>query len=160
MRIRHIVAHPDPRLRRISTEITHITDDVHTLAQDMLLTVRAEGGIGLAAPQVGSNTRLIVLDINYRQNDLDAPLFVLNPEILWTSEESKTLTEGCLSIKGQSCEVRRSSRVKVRFTDLDGQQHEREFSHLWAACIQHEIDHLNGVLIVDYVPADPENEEV
>lgn len=127
------------------------TDLVRDLAPRMLATMYAAPGIGLAAPQVGTPLRLAVVDL--MKDDHPAPIHLVNPEITRVSEEWATREEGCLSIPGQYADVARPARVLVRYTDLQGARHELEADGLLAACLQHEIDHLDGVLFVDHLSA-------
>jgi len=120
----------------------------------MLETMYEAPGIGLAAPQVGVNLRLLVMDCaNKDDGEPPQPLCVINPEILATSEETNEHEEGCLSIPQVFSFITRPKEVRVRFWDENGQQHERDFGGLWATCVQHEIDHLNGKLFIDYISA-------
>ena len=122
------------------------------LAEDMFETMYEAPGIGLAAIQIGVPQRLITMDLAKKEGPRQPrPRVFINPEILWSSEEKSTYEEGCLSIPEYYEEVERPAKVRVRFTDLDGKVHEEEAEGLFATCIQHEIDHLNGVLFVDYL---------
>jgi peptide deformylase len=147
---REIIKLPDPRLRLVSKPIAQITDDVRTLVTDMFETMYAAPGIGLAAIQVGVPQRVVTLDLA-KKDEPKQPLVVINPELVWSSEERSTYEEGCLSIPEFYEEVERPAQVKVRYTDLDGQAHEVEANGLLATCLQHEIDHLNGVLFIDHI---------
>jgi len=150
MTIRDIVMLPDKQLRLISKPIEKVTAEVRKLAEDMFETMYDAPGIGLAAIQVGVPQRLITMDLA-KKEEPEAPRVFINPEILWSSEDKATYEEGCLSIPEYYEEVERPAKVRVRFTDLDGKVHEEEAEGLFATCIQHEIDHLNGVLFVDYL---------
>ena len=123
------------------------------LADDMLETMYDAPGIGLAAPQVGVLQRLLVMDCVKEEGALPRPMALINPEVTWTSDEMSTYEEGCLSIPEQYADVDRPTEVKVRWTDLDGNPQEEQFDGLWATCVQHEIDHLNGKLFIDYLGA-------
>jgi peptide deformylase len=150
MAIRDIIILPDKQLRLVSKPIEKVTADVRQLAEDMFETMYDAPGIGLAAIQVGVPQRLITMDLA-KKEEPKAPRVFINPEILWSSEEKSTYEEGCLSIPEYYEEVERPAKVRVRFTDLDGKVQEEEAEGLFATCIQHEIDHLNGVLFVDYL---------
>ena len=150
MAIRDIIILPDKQLRLVSKPVAKVTADVRRLAEDMFETMYEAPGIGLAAIQVGVPQRLITMDLAKKEGPADPRVFI-NPEILWSSEEKSAYEEGCLSIPEYYEEVERPSKVRVRFTDLDGKVHEEEAEGLFATCIQHEIDHLNGVLFVDYL---------
>ncbi|MBR0651159.1 peptide deformylase [Roseomonas terrae] len=141
---------PDPRLRAKAKPVA-AGDDVRALSETMLATMYAAPGIGLAAPQVGEMRRLVVIDL--QRDDTRSPIVLVNPEIIAESGEQATREEGCLSLPGQYAEVTRPARVKVRYRDLTGAKREIEGDGLLAACLQHEIDHLNGVLFVDYLSA-------
>jgi peptide deformylase len=150
MAIRPLVTLPDPRLRLKSEPVDKITPDVRKLAEDMLETMYDAPGVGLAAIQIGVPKRLVVMD-TAKKDEERRPVVLVNPEITWASEETSTYEEGCLSIPEYYEEVERPAKVRVRFSDLDGKVHEEDAEGLFATCIQHEIDHLNGVLFVDYL---------
>ncbi len=147
--IRAILIHPDPRLKKPCDPVAEITPEIRRLAEDMLETMYDAPGIGLAAPQVGVARRLLVMDC-IKQGPPE-PMVLVNPEILWASEDVSIYEEGCLSIPEQYAEVRRPAEVRVRWTDLDGAVQDRQFTGLWATCVQHEIDHLDGKLFIDYL---------
>lgn len=149
--IRNILIHPDPRLKRLSDPVTDISSDLLTLAEDMLSTMYDAPGVGLAAPQVGVNKRLFVMDCVKDPAVAPRPLVLINPKITWSSEDLTTYEEGCLSIPDQYADVERPSEVKVQWIDLDGNTQEEQFAGLWATCAQHEIDHLDGKLFIDYL---------
>jgi len=143
---------PDPRLRLKSRPVEAGDDDlVRALAPRMLAAMYAAPGIGLAAPQVGSNLRLIVVDCGTKE--APAPMILVNPEIQAFSREVALREEGCLSLPGQFADVERPARIKLRWRDLDGMRREMEAEDLLGVCLQHEIDHLNGVLFVDHISA-------
>lgn len=144
-----ILIHPDPHLSKPSKPVEHITDDLRTLAADMIETMYDAPGIGLAAPQVGVMRRMLVMDC--AKDAPPAPHALVNPEILWASEELAVYEEGCLSIPDQYAEIERPESVRVAWTDLDGARREELFDGLWATCVQHEIDHLDGRLFIDYL---------
>jgi len=147
--IRPILIHPDPRLKKPCDPVTGITDEVRQLAAEMLETMYDAPGVGLAAPQVGVMKRIVVMDC--AKNGPPEPLVLINPEKVWLSEDVTISEEGCLSIPDQYAEVARPSLVTVRWTDLDGAEQERTFEGLWSVCAQHEIDHLDGKLFIDYL---------
>ncbi|MFT6672895.1 MAG: peptide deformylase, partial [Afipia broomeae] len=147
---RDIIILPDKQLRLISKPVEKITPEIRALADDMFQTMYDAPGIGLAAIQVAVPLRLITMDLSKKEGEKEPRVFI-NPEILSSSEEMSVYEEGCLSIPEYYEEVERPARVRVRFMDLDGKMHEEEADGLYATCIQHEIDHLNGVLFVDYL---------
>jgi len=154
MAIRDIIILPDKQLRLVSKPIEKVTPEIRKLADDMFETMYAAPGIGLAAIQVAQPVRLITMDLAKKdENGEVAPKLrvFINPEILSASEETSIYEEGCLSIPEYYEEVERPARVRVRFTDLDGKVHEEDAEGLYATCIQHEIDHLNGVLFIDHL---------
>jgi peptide deformylase len=154
MALREIIILPDKQLRLVSTPIEKVTPDIRKLADDMFETMYAAPGIGLAAIQVAQPLRLITMDLAKKNEEGDStpePRVFINPEILSSSEETSVYEEGCLSIPEYYEEVERPARVRLRFTDLDGKVHEENAEGLYATCIQHEIDHLNGVLFIDYL---------
>ena len=143
-----IIIHPDPRLKKVASPITNITDRIKRLSADMLEAMYEASGVGLAAPQVGVTKRLVVMDCSNEGEKKE--LILINPEIVWSSEEKVSFEEGCLSIPDVREEISRPLSVQVQFTGIDNTRREEVFNGLWATCIQHEIDHLNGKLIVDY----------
>jgi peptide deformylase len=150
MSTRPLVILPAPQLRLSSAPIARIDDGVRKLAEDMLETMYAAPGIGLAAVQVGEMNRLITIDVSHDEDAREPRVFV-NPEILWKSEEMSVYEEGCLSIPEFYEEVERPARVRVRYTNLAGEPEEIEADGLLATCLQHEIDHLDGVLFIDHI---------
>lgn len=150
MAIRDLVILPDAQLRQVSAPVEAITPEIKTLAADMLETMYEAPGIGLAAIQIGVPKRIVTIDLA-KQDEEKTPIVFINPEITWSSEELNVHEEGCLSIPEYYEEVERPARVKVRYLDLDGKQQEIEAEGLLATCIQHEVDHLNGVLFIDYL---------
>ena len=147
-----IIIVPDPVLKQVAQPIGTITDAVKQQAVDMIETMYKAPGIGLAANQVNMLNRLIVLDPGYRHDhDSRAALVMLNPEIVWKSDEISVMEEGCLSIPQQYAEVERPRSVRVSYIDLDGTRKEWIGEDLASHCVQHEVDHLNGVLFVDYL---------
>ncbi len=149
--MRDILIHPDPRLKKPADPVREITQDLRVAAADMLETMYAAPGVGLAAPQVGVMKRLFVMDCVKDPEAKPRPMVLMNPEVTWTSEASNVYEEGCLSIPEQYAEVERPAEVRVRWLGLDGSAHEEHFGGLWATCVQHEIDHLDGKLFIDYL---------
>ncbi len=151
MTLRHIILHPDPRLKTVCKPVAAVTDDLRRLADDMLATMYDAPGIGLAAPQVGVMARMLVMDCVKEEGAAPRPMVLLNPEIIWSSEERSVYEEGCLSIPDHFAEVERPAEVSVRWMGLDGALAEEQFAGLWATCVQHELDHLNGRLFIDHI---------
>lgn len=150
MALRDILIIPEKRLRLVSDPVDRVGPDIKRLAEDMLETMYHAPGIGLAAIQVGVPLRVVTMDLAKKDEDKDPRIFI-NPEILSTSDELSTYEEGCLSIPEIHEDVVRPARVTIRYLDLAGKTHEAEASGLFATCIQHEIDHLNGVLFIDHI---------
>jgi peptide deformylase len=155
MAIRRIFETPDPVLRQISKPVETFDDVLKTLAADMLETMYEAPGIGLAAVQVGVPIRLLVIDLQEPEEEGGEPVrdpkVFINPEILWQSDAEVPYTEGCLSVPEQYAEVMRPDKIRARWQDVDGQNHEQEIEGLLAVCLQHEMDHLNGVLFIDHL---------
>lgn len=150
MAVRDLVILPDAKLRLVSAQVETIDDTVRRLADDMLETQYKAPGIGLAAIQIGVPLRVITIDLA-REDEPKAPLVLVNPEIIWASEETSVYEEGCLSIPEYYAEVTRPKVVRFRYLALDGEPREAEADGLLATCVQHEIDHLNGVLFIDHI---------
>jgi peptide deformylase len=150
MAIRPLVLLPDPRLRLVSEPVPAVTDEIRRLAEDMLETMYDAPGVGLAAIQIGVPKRVVTIDVSKDENARD-PLVLINPEVVWTSEEKRVYEEGCLSIPEYYEEVERPDRVRFRYMNLKGETVEQEGDALLATCVQHEIDHLNGVLFIDHL---------
>ncbi len=150
MALRDIIILPDKRLRSVSKPVDKISDDIRTLVADMFETMYEAPGIGLAAIQVGVPSRVVVMDLSKRDTTAEPKVFI-NPEITWSSEEKSPYEEGCLSIPEIHEDVERPARVKVKYLDLDGNPHQEDAEGLFATCIQHEVDHLNGVLFIDHI---------
>jgi peptide deformylase len=150
MAIRTILTAPDPRLKKKSKPITSVDAEVRQLMDDMLETMYEAPGIGLAAPQVGELRRVIVLDID-REEVQTGPLFMANPEIVEASDEDAIYEEGCLSVPEHYSDVARPATVTVRYLDRDGVEKEMTCEGLLATCVQHEIDHLDGILFIDHI---------
>ncbi|MGH6980727.1 MAG: peptide deformylase, partial [Stellaceae bacterium] len=154
MALREIIILPDRQLRLVSRPIEKVTPEIRKLADDMFETMYEAPGIGLAAIQIAQPLRLITMDLAKKNEEGETtpqPRVFINPEILSSSEETSIYEEGCLSIPEYYEEVERPARVRLRFTDLDGKVHEEDAEGLFATCIQHEIDHLNGVLLIDHI---------
>lgn len=147
---RPILVLPDARLRAIADPIEKIDDGIKQLAADMLETMYDAPGIGLAAPQIGEMKRIVVMDLA-KDGDEPEPIVMINPEILKFSDETVVTEEGCLSIPELYYDVERPAEVTVRYTDLEGKTIERDANDRLAICIQHELDHLDGVLYIDYL---------
>ncbi|TPW30136.1 peptide deformylase [Martelella alba] len=141
---------PDPILRKVSAPVERVDDELKKLAGDMLETMYEAPGIGLAAIQVGVPRRMLVLDVSKDENKKE-PMVFINPSILSASDERSIYEEGCLSIPDFFAEVERPAEVAVRYTDLDGKEQQLEADGLLATCLQHEMDHLDGVLFIDYL---------
>ena len=155
MAIRTILEVPDPRLREISKPVESFDKDLRTLVADMFETMYEAPGIGLAAIQVGVPQRVLVIDLQEPLVEdgepVEKPLIFINPEILEHSDQDVPYNEGCLSVPDQYAEVDRPDRIKARWQDLDGKLHEETITGMLATCLQHEMDHLNGVLFIDHL---------
>ena len=145
-----VITAPDPRLKIKARPVAAVDGKVRRLMDDMLETMYGSIGIGLAAPQVGRSERVIVVDVA-REGEERHPLKLANPEILWRSEELMTCNEGCLSLPEQYAEVTRPAKIRLRYLDYQNEIREIEAEGLLATCLQHEIDHLDGVLFVDHI---------
>jgi len=150
MALREILILPDKRLRLVAAPIKKIDAEIRALVEDMFETMYEAPGIGLAAVQVGVDKRVFTIDLA-KKDEPKAPLVFINPKIVWRSEEKATYEEGCLSIPEFYEEVERPAQVRVTYLDLDGKEHELEAGGLLATVIQHEIDHLDGVLFIDHI---------
>lgn len=150
MAILPIVTVPDPLLKKVSEPVEKVDDKLRSFLDDMLETMYAAPGIGLAAVQVGKLWRILVIDIASDDEEPN-PMYFINPVITWTSEEFSTYNEGCLSIPEQYADVERPAECKVDFIDYNGDEKEIHADGLLATCIQHEMDHLNGVVFIDYL---------
>ncbi len=146
-----ILTAPDPRLKKKSLPVEKVDDEIKKLMSDMLETMYDAPGIGLAAPQVGVLKRVLVIDITKDEETEGTPMCMANPEIIWASDEKVTYEEGCLSVPEQFAEVKRPEEVKVRYLDQENEIREMKIDGLMATCVQHEIDHLEGVLFVDHL---------
>jgi len=152
MALRDILIVPDPRLKQECEEVAEVNDEIRELLDDMLETMYAAPGIGLAAPQIGVMKRVVVMDVS-DDKEKPQPLKLVNPEITWESEDTSVYQEGCLSIPEQYADVERPAEVGLRYLDENGKEHEIEADGLLATCIQHELDHLDGILFTDYLSA-------
>ncbi len=165
MAVREIITVPDRRLKTISKPVEMVDDALRQLMDDMLETMYAAKGIGLAAIQIAEPVRVIVMDLSQRDDDEETddaseesavpsesgPRYFANPEIIWTSAETNNYQEGCLSVPGFYDDVERPKQCRVRFLDYDGQAQELDCDGLLATCIQHEMDHLNGIVFLDHL---------
>jgi peptide deformylase len=152
MALLSIIVAPDPRLKVKAKPVTKVDDRIRKLLDDMVETMHAAPGIGLAGPQVGQSLRLLVVDIA-KEGEPSQPRKFINPEIAWASDEMTPWEEGCLSLPDQFAEVERPKEVKVRYLDETGAKQEIHATGLLATCLQHEMDHLDGVLFVDHISA-------
>ena len=152
MALRTILTAPDPRLKKKAAAVASVDAEARQLMDDMLETMYAAPGIGLAAPQVGELKRVVVLDID-REDVKTGPLCMANPEIIEASDEDVSYEEGCLSVPEHYSEVVRPANVTVRYLDRDGKQQDMKCEGLLATCVQHEIDHLDGILFIDHISA-------
>ena len=150
MSIRNIIIEPDTILRKESEPSHQVNDDTQKLLDDMLKTMYAAPGIGLAAVQIGILKRIIVIDISKKEEKKN-PIFLINPEITYQSKETSTYEEGCLSLPGHFAEIERPAKCKINYIDYNGKKAELEAEGLLSTCVQHEIDHLNGILFIDYL---------
>jgi peptide deformylase len=150
MALREIIKLPDKRLRLKSEPVKRIDAGIRKLVDDLFETMYQAPGIGLAAIQIGVAKRVVTMDLS-KKEDAQKPQVFINPEVIWTSAEKSKYEEGCLSIPEYYEEVERPSRVKVKYLDLDGKEREIEAAGLFATCLQHEIDHTNGVLFIDHI---------
>jgi len=147
-----IITVPDALLKETAQPISTITSDIQSQMDRMLATMYDAPGIGLAANQVGLLNRVLVMDLAHKEDGEEpTPIFMANPEILWESEEMSVMQEGCLSIPKQYADVERPAQVRVKYLDYNGKDAELEASGLLSHCVQHEIDHLNGTLFIDYL---------
>ncbi|MEO1066617.1 MAG: peptide deformylase [Pseudomonadota bacterium] len=157
MALLDIITIPDKVLKEISAPVERVDDDLRRFLDDMLATMYDAPGIGLAAPQVGVHRRVVTIDVSVREKDDEGPkpepnpLFLINPEIVWSSDAPNVYEEGCLSIPDYYADVERPAEVIVKFLDRDGKENELKADGLLATCIQHEVDHLDGVLFIDYL---------
>ncbi|MBC9031473.1 peptide deformylase [Sphingomonas sp. JC676] len=155
MALRTIIEVPDPRLRLVSTPVDTVDDELRDLIADMFDTMYDAPGIGLAAIQVGVPKRVIVMDLQEQEDEEGKPIreprVFINPEILEPAEEHSIYTEGCLSVPDQFADVERPARCRVKWLDEQGKSHDEQFEGLLATCIQHEMDHLEGIVFIDHL---------
>lgn len=155
MALLRIYETPDPMLRQISTPVDKVDDEIRALIRDMFETMYEAPGIGLAAVQVGVPKRLLVMDLHEPEEEggepVKEPRVFINPEILEASDEEVAYTEGCLSVPDQYAEVMRPDHIRARWLDEHGKQHEQDLDGLLAICLQHEMDHLEGILFIDHL---------
>jgi len=150
MTIRPILTAPDPRLQALSTDVEKVDGEIRKLVEDMAESMYAADGIGLAAVQIGVPKRVIVIDLDQKEGKKNPRAFI-NPRIIWASEEMAVFEEGCLSVPEIWDDVERPARIKAEYLDLDGKKVELEADGMLATCLQHEMDHLNGVLFIDHL---------
>ena len=150
MTILKVCEYPDPVLKKKAEKVAVVDDELRHFMDDMLETMYAAVGVGLAAPQVGVSKRVVVIDISH-EDEKREPLFLVNPEIIWKSEDKVCGEEGCLSVPEQRAEVERYASIKVRYLDYNGQEHEELIDDFLAIVIQHELDHLDGILYIDRI---------
>jgi peptide deformylase len=150
MTIRPILTAPDPRLQAVSTDVETVDADIRKLVDDMAESMYAAEGIGLAAVQIGMSKRVIVIDLDQKEGKKNPRAFI-NPKILWASEETAVFEEGCLSVPEIWDDVERPARIRCEYLDRDGNKQLLEADGLLATCLQHEMDHLNGVLFIDHL---------
>ena len=150
MALRHIITLPDPKLRLLSAPLGQVDDALRKLMDDMVETIHDAPGIGLAAIQIAEPVRLVVIDLA-KKDEPSQPQYFVNPEIVWSSDERSVYEEGCLSIPEYYEEVERPAKVRARFLDREGKPQEIVAEGLLATALQHEIDHLDGVLFIDYI---------
>jgi peptide deformylase len=149
-----ILLHPDPRLKKMCDPVTVFDTALQTFADDMLHTMYEAPGVGLAAPQVGVTKRIFVMDCTTKDEDQireHKPMVLINPEITWSADETSVYNEGCLSLPDLYEDIERPASVKMRYRDVSGETHEETFEDLWSTCAQHELDHLDGILFIDYL---------
>ena len=150
MAIRPILTAPDPRLKAVSTDVETVDSAIRTLIDDMIDSMYAADGIGLAAVQIGVAKRVLVIDVDQKEGKKNAIAYI-NPKLVWVSEEMAVFEEGCLSVPGIYDDVERPARIKCEYLDRDGNKQLLEADGLLATCMQHEMDHLNGVLFIDHL---------
>ncbi|MEM9682215.1 MAG: peptide deformylase [Pseudomonadota bacterium] len=150
MAVLPIITAPDPRLKVMCEPVSEVDESIAQLMEDMLETMYLAPGIGLAAPQIGITKRILVVDVSPKDGSRD-PIRMANPEVVWHSDEKAIYEDGCLSLPEQYADVERPDRIRVRYLDETGAEKEREADGLLATCIQHEIDHLDGIIFVDHL---------
>ena len=150
MAIKTILTEPNKILRQVSKQVEKVGDEEKKIMDDMLETMYAAPGIGLAAVQIGILRRLVVIDIS-KGEEKKKPIFLINPSIVYQSKKTSVYEEGCLSLPGQFAEIERPAECTIRYIDYNGKEKELKADGLLATCIQHEVDHLNGILFIDYL---------
>ncbi len=150
MKIRKILTEPDPILRKKCVALEKVDNDLRKLMNDMLETMYSAPGIGLAAIQIGILKRIVVIDIS-KEKEKKNPLFLINPEIIFKSENTSIYEEGCLSLPGHYAEIERPAECHIKYIDYHGKNKRLKAQGLLSTCIQHEVDHLNGILFIDYL---------
>ena len=150
MTTRPIITAPDPRLQAVSTDVDNVDDEIRKLVDDMADSMYAADGIGLAAVQIGVPKRVIVIDLDQKDGKKNPRAFI-NPKLLWTSDEVAVFEEGCLSVPEIWDDVERPARIKAEYLGMDGETRTMEADGLLATCLQHEMDHLEGVLFIDHL---------
>ena len=153
MAVLPIITAPDPRLKTVSEPVAVVDDSIRSLLDDMLDSMYDAVGIGLAAIQVGIAKRIVVIDVADENGEQGDPLFLINPEIVWSSDDERVHEEGCLSLPEHYAEVVRPDEIRLRFLDRDGKEQELHAAGILSTCIQHELDHLDGILFVDHISA-------
>ena len=157
MTVLKLYTYPDPVLKKKAEKVQKVDDEIRHLLDDMLETMYADAGVGLAAPQIGVSKRIVVIDVDQEGDEESGevikgnPLFLVNPSIIWHSDEIVCGEEGCLSVPKQRAEVERYAQVKVHYTDYNGKEQEILGDGLLAVCLQHELDHLDGILYIDRI---------
>lgn len=150
MAVLKVYEYPDPILKKKAEKVEKVDDELRRFMDDMLETMYSAVGVGLAAPQVGVSKRIVVIDISHEDEKIE-PYYLVNPEIIWKSEDKVCGEEGCLSVPEQRAEVERHASVKLRYLDYKGQQHEELIEDFLAIVVQHELDHLDGILYIDRI---------
>ncbi len=150
MAVLKVYEYPDPILKKKAEKVEKVDDELRRFMDDMLETMYSAVGVGLAAPQVGVSKRIVVIDISHEDEKIE-PYYLVNPEIIWKSEDKVCGEEGCLSVPEQRAEVERHASVKLRYLDYNGQQHEELIEDFLAIVVQHELDHLDGILYIDRI---------
>lgn len=151
MSVLQVYEYPHPVLKKKAAKVEKVDDEMRKFLDDMLETMYHAVGVGLAAPQVGVSLRIVVIDISHDEEDRMEPLYLINPEIIWKSEDKNICEEGCLSVPDQKAEVERFAAVKIKYVDYHGQQKELLAEDFFAIAVQHELDHLDGILYIDRI---------
>lgn len=151
MSVLKVYEYPHPILKKKAEKVEKVDDELRRFLDDMLETMYHAAGVGLAAPQVGVSKRIVVIDISHDEKDKMEPLYMVNPEIIWKSEDMVCGEEGCLSVPDQRAEVERFAAVKVKYLDYNGEEKELSADDFLAVAVQHELDHLDGVLYIDRI---------